>query len=132
MSGINLNAFIKEVRNDDAVGNGANRERGFTTRQGLNDNSNSQHGRGDQEERTLEFFTTPQGEVYGFVDKEGNIYLDETVIVPEHPIHEYTHLWDRAIAKNNPELWNRGVALMQQTSLWQEILDSSTMADTQG
>ena len=40
-----------------------------------------------------EFFTTPQGEVYGFVDKEGNIYLDETVISPEHPIHEYTHLW---------------------------------------
>ena len=43
-------------------------------------------------------FTTPEGEVYGFVDKDGNMYLDETIIKPEHPIHEYTHLWDRAVA----------------------------------
>ncbi len=46
--------------------------------------------------RNIEFFSTPQGEVLGFVDKEGNIYLDETKIIPEHPIHEYTLLWDRA------------------------------------
>ncbi len=46
--------------------------------------------------RNIEFFSTPQGEVWGFVDKEGNIYLDETKIIPEHPILEYTHLWDRA------------------------------------
>ncbi len=72
----------------------------------------------------IETFTTPQGEVYGFVDKEGNIYLDETKISPEHPIHEYTHLWDRAVQKRNPELWNRGVALMKQSSLWDEILNS--------
>ena len=70
-----------------------------------------------------EFFLTPQGEVYGFVDKDGNIYLDETKISPEHPIHEYTHLWDRAVAKNNPELWNRGVELMKQTSLWDDVLN---------
>ena len=69
----------------------------------------------------LQFFTTPQGEVYGFVDSEGNIYLDETKISPEHPIHEYTHLWDRAVQKNNPELWQRGVELMKQTSLWSKI-----------
>ena len=29
-------------------------------------------------------FATPQGEIYGFVDKAGNIYLDETQI-SEHP-----------------------------------------------
>ena len=28
-------------------------------------------------------FSTPEGEVYGFVDKDGNIYLDEDVISPE-------------------------------------------------
>ena len=42
-------------------------------------------------------FTTTQGEIYGFVDKAGNIYLDETQISLEHPIHEYTHLWDKAV-----------------------------------
>lgn len=69
----------------------------------------------------LPFYKTPQGEVYGFVDKDDNIYLDETIITPEHPIHEYTHLWDRYVAKNNPQLWKRGIALMKQTSLWNEV-----------
>ena len=69
-------------------------------------------------------YTTPQGEVYGFVDKEGNVYLDETKISPEHPIHEYTHLWDRIVQQKNSKLWNRGVELMKQTTLWNEILNS--------
>lgn len=69
-------------------------------------------------------FTTPQGEVYGFVDKEGNVYLDETKISPEHPIYEYTHLWDRIVQQKNSKLWNRGVELMKQTTLWNEILNS--------
>lgn len=69
-------------------------------------------------------YTTPQGEVYGFVDKEGNVYLDETKISPEHPIHEYTHLWDRVVQQKNPKLWNRGIELMKQTTLWNEILNS--------
>ncbi len=72
----------------------------------------------------IETFTTPQGEVYGFVDKDGNIYLDETKISPEHPIHEYTHLWDRAVQKRNPELWKRGVELMKQSGLWDAVLNS--------
>ena len=75
-------------------------------------------------------FTTPQGEVYGFVDKEGNIYLDETKISPEHPIHEYTHLWDRIVQQKNPKLWNRGVELMKQTTLWNEILNSEHYGKT--
>lgn len=69
----------------------------------------------------IRMYKTPNGEVYGFVDKEGNIYLDENVISPEHPIHEYTHLWDRALQKTKPKLWNRGVELMKQTSLWKTI-----------
>ncbi len=66
-------------------------------------------------------FTTPQGEVYGFVTPEGHIYLDETVITPEHPIHEYTHIWDAYVRTYNPKLWKRGVDLMQQIPLWNQI-----------
>ena len=73
----------------------------------------------------IEKFQTPQGELYGFVDKDGKMYLDETVISPEHPIHEYTHLWDRAVRKKNPELWKRGVELMKQIPLWNEILNDA-------
>ncbi len=78
----------------------------------------------------VEYFLTPQGEVFGFVDKEGNIYLDETKITPEHPIHEYTLLWDRALQQRNPELWNRGVELMKQTSLWKELHRTHTRSIT--
>ena len=45
----------------------------------------------------IEYFFTTSGEVYGFVDKDGNIYLDETIISPNHAIHEYTHLWGKAV-----------------------------------
>lgn len=41
----------------------------------------------------LPFFQTSQGTVYGFATSEGSIYLDRRIIRPEHPIHEYTHLW---------------------------------------
>ena len=84
-------------------------------KQALQGESNG--GRSDRNSRSnqrddsiTETFTTPEGEVYGFVDKEGNIYLDETVISPEHPIHEYTHLWDFSIAKNR-ESGTQNVAL---------------------
>ena len=39
----------------------------------------------------LSLYQTSDGTIYGFVDKEGNMYLDETIIDPSHPIHEYTH-----------------------------------------
>ena len=70
------------------------------------------------------FFLTPQGEIYGFVAPNGDIYLDETVISPEHPIHEYTHLWDRYVAKLNPKLWQTGIDIFKKTSLWNEILNN--------
>lgn len=51
----------------------------------------------------------------------GKIYLNGEHLNPESPIHEYTHLWDAACQKNNPELWKRGVELMKQTPLWDEV-----------
>jgi hypothetical protein len=68
---------------------------------------------------------TSQGEVYGYASPEGELYFDETAINPEHPLHEYTHLWDRAVEKRNPELWNAGVGLMKQISLWNEIANDA-------
>lgn len=70
------------------------------------------------------FFITPQGEIYGFVAPNGDMYLDETVISPEHPIHEYTHLWDRYVAELNPKLWQTGIDIFKKTSLWNEILNN--------
>lgn len=66
---------------------------------------------------------TPEGRIYGFVDDFGNMFLDEERISTEHPIHEYTHLWDKAIQKTNPKLWEKGVELMKQLPLWDDILN---------
>ena len=74
-------------------------------------------------ESDLPFFLTPSGEVYGFVVPNGDIYLDETRISPEHPIHEYTHLWDAVVYRNNRKLWDRGVQLMKRTSEWKSVLN---------
>lgn len=67
--------------------------------------------------------------------------IDKNKIRPEHPIHEYTHIWDRVVALKNPSLWIRGVELMKQFNggkLWNEIANSefygkkwSNMSDAQ-
>ena len=51
----------------------------------------------------------------------GKIYLNAERLNPNTPIHEYTHLWDKACKAKNPELWKRGVELMKQTSVWKEV-----------
>ena len=76
------------------------------------------------EQGLVQEFTTPDGEIYGFVTPEGEIYIDETKISPEHLIHEYTHLWDKFVREKNPKLWQRGVGLMKQIPLWNEIANS--------
>lgn len=75
-----------------------------------------------------QFMHTPKGEVYGFV-VDGKVYLDAKLMNPNTPIHEYTHLWDTALQKKNPELWGRGVELMKQTALWREVTDDPNYAD---
>lgn len=82
-----------------------------------------------------------KGVVYGYVDNDGIIYLNKNKIRPEHPIHEYTHIWDKVVALKNPSLWIRGIELMKQFNggkLWNEIANSefygkkwSNMSDAQ-
>lgn len=89
----------------------------------------------------IHFFKDSKGVVYGYVDNDGIIYLNKNKIRPEHPIHEYTHIWDRVVALKNPSLWIRGVELMEQFNggkLWNEIANSefygkkwSNMSDAQ-
>lgn len=89
----------------------------------------------------IHFFKDSKGVVYGYVDGAGIIHLNKNKISPEHPIHEYTHIWDRVVALKNPSLWIRGVELMKQFDggkLWNEIANSefygkkwSNMSDAQ-
>ncbi|MCM1322191.1 MAG: hypothetical protein NC041_06990 [Bacteroides sp.] len=66
--------------------------------------------------------------VYGFT--YGNkIYLNADALNSNAPVHEYTHLWDKAIEKTNPALWKRGVELLKTTTMWNEIKNSPAYAD---
>lgn len=77
---------------------------------------------------SIQRFMTSFGEVYGFV-RNGKIYLDPNLLNANTPIHEYTHLWDAALRKVNPQLWERGKELMRQLPLWEEVRDNPAYAD---
>jgi hypothetical protein len=68
----------------------------------------------------IRYFRTPEGEVYGFT-AGGKIYLDGERMNAATPMHEYTELWSQIVARENPELWMRGVELMKQTFVWDEV-----------
>ena len=79
--------------------------------------------------RDVQLLRTPSGEVYGFV-YQGEIYMDETKLDPQVPIHEYTHIWDEVVMQSSPRLWERGKRLLRDSSnsvlrnLWNEIAES--------
>ena len=61
------------------------------------------------------------GTVYGW--SEGNrIHLTPEGINPNTPIHEYTHLWAKAVQQNAPELWNNIKDLLRGTPVWEEVV----------
>ena len=71
------------------------------------------------------------GQVLGFV-KDNKIYINIDSFNSETPIHEYTHLWDKAIQKTNPELWKQGVELLKKTDTWKEVERNPAYADIAG
>ena len=58
--------------------------------------------------------------MYGFT-AGGKIYLDSERMNAATPMHEYTELWSQIVARENPELWMRGVELMKHTLVWDEV-----------
>ena len=76
----------------------------------------------------ISFLKDNKGIIYG-ATVGGKIYLNGSSLNPETPIHEYTHLWDTACQNINPELWLRGVELMKQTPLWEQVQNDPAYAD---
>lgn len=131
LSGIDLNAELKMGSSDNAgilsAGKGQEREIGYN--QSGTNGRESQKGAGLEEGKqssSIDTFTTPDGTVYGYATKDGRMVLDRSAIKPEHPLHEYTHLWDNVVAQKNPELWKRGVELMKQLDngkVWKQFAE---------
>lgn len=77
------------------------------------------------------YLKTPDGTVYGWV-AGGKVFLNRDAMNPETPLHEYSHLWDEMVQKENPELWERGKELMKQTPVWEEVMKDPNYADLHG
>lgn len=80
---------------------------------------------------SVEILRKPDGIVYGAA-ANGKIYLNQEHLNPNTPIHEYTHLWFSALEKANPELYKRGVELMKQLPIWEEVKTDPNYANLSG
>lgn len=83
---------------------------------------------GRVEKRGARYLKDGAGRVYGWTDGK-RIYLNKDAMNPETPVHEYTHLWDEMVMRENPELWAWGKELMKQTPVWDEVMDDPNYAD---
>lgn len=63
---------------------------------------------------------TSNGTIYGYA-KDGKIYLTDRGFNPNTPIHEYTHLWVKAMQAKNPQGWQSIVGLLKGTPMWDEV-----------
>lgn len=79
----------------------------------------------------IEFLRTPQGTIYGWTDGK-RIYLTRDGMNPETPVHEYTHLWARAMMQNNAEGWQSIKDLLRDTPMWNEVLNDVNYANIRG
>lgn len=59
--------------------------------------------------RYVELMVNPDTmEIYGFAHK-GQIYIDKSKMNPNTLIHEYTHLWCKAVQSWNPSTGNANI-----------------------
>ena len=68
-------------------------------------------------------YRNSNGTIYGYA-KDGKIYLTDRGLNPNTPIHEYTHLWVKAVRNNNAELYDNLRNLFSRESLpdmWDEL-----------
>ena len=79
----------------------------------------------------VEFLRTPQGTIYGWTDGK-RIYLTRDGMNPETPVHEYTHLWARAMMQNNAEGWQSIKDLLRDTPVWREVVNDDNYANIRG
>jgi hypothetical protein len=81
-----------------------------------------------QSPQNIRLLSTPAGEIYGAV-KDGVVYLDDTKLNANTPIHEFGHLWNDLVKKDNPQLWAKIVELAKETPYFKELLNNPAYAN---
>lgn len=90
-------------------------------RQPTDSQRDSQESNGDSGITTP--LRTTSGVIHGYA-KDGKIYLTDKGFNPNTPIHEYTHLWVKAVRNNNAELYDNLRDLFSRENLpdmWNEL-----------
>lgn len=90
-------------------------------RQPTDSQRDSQESNGDSGITTP--LRTTSGVIHGYA-KDGKIYLTDKGFNPNTPIHEYTHLWVKAVRNNNAELYDNLRDLFSRKNLpdmWNEL-----------
>lgn len=77
------------------------------------------------------FYRRPNGTVYGWTNGT-TVYLTDSGMNPNTPIHEYTHIWADAMRKHNPEGWKSIVKLLKGTPVWNEVMADANYANIHG
>lgn len=54
--------------------------------------------------------------VKGFVDTNGDVVINSDTATLDTPIHEFGHLWTSEVKKNNPDLYQKGIDLIDTDS----------------
>ena len=74
------------------------------------------------------FFKTQNGTVYGWTDGK-KIYLTKAGMNPNTKIHEYTHLWAKAMMQKNRAGWESVKSLLKNTPVWKEVMNDANYSD---
>ncbi|MDR0657782.1 MAG: hypothetical protein LBG18_02400, partial [Mediterranea sp.] len=81
-----------------------------------------------EESNGTKILHTSDGEAYGAV-KNGIVYFDDTRLNANTPIHEFGHLWNDVVRKNNPQLWAKIVKLTKKTPYFKDLLNNPAYAN---
>ena len=66
-------------------------------------------------------------QLYGWA-KGRTVYITEDGIRPGTPLHEYSHLWAKALQHTNPEGWQSIVKRLRTSPLWERIKNDNNYA----
>ena len=77
------------------------------------------------------FMLDKQGQLVGCA-VDDTIFLTRRGINPETLVHEYTHIWARAMQQGNPEGWQSIKNLLIGTAIWDEVANDMLYQDLKG
>ena len=72
-----------------------------------------------QEMSSSGVYETPNGFVY-----KGNVYLNRDKVKRDTPIHEFGHLWNSYIKKNNKDVYDKGLELIEGSEYHNQVLNN--------